>query len=193
MWPPIIQTIISAWKPSTSEPKAITVDTNDRLRVNVSNSIAPTVSPTAPASPSDGDMWFNNSSNQNLLYVYSAALGFWLTAEYPLTWGEDSLDGNRAGWAGITGAGANTHITFPRDALLTTITVNIRTGNQTKEIFLQVNGVTQSTISPVAGVAVDFPNLQISANDTFWIQGNPAGAAATDIVISSWWRWRVAP
>ena len=169
------------------------LDANGRFRVNTSESFSPSVGPTPPASPSDGDAWYNNAANQNMLYSYSAALGFWLSPEFPITWGEDSLDGNQAGWAGINNAGSGTGLLVPRDALITVLSANIRPGNATKQFFLQVGGATVATLDLVGGQLVTFPNLQVNANDLFWIAGNGAGGNILDVTFSAWWRWRVAP
>lgn len=189
---PIINSI-TTFLDNAGQLAAGRLDAAGRFLVNVSNSIAPTTGPTPPPLPNDGDQWFNTSPNFNILFSYSAALGFWVSAEFMIPWGEDSLDGGRAGWAGIGNAGVGTAMLVPRDTLLTALTATIRAGNNTKQFFLTVNGATVQTINLAGGTFTGFPNLQVDAGQEFWIQGNGAGISALDITFSSWWRWRVAP
>jgi hypothetical protein len=196
MIPSFFRAILSGWKPSTNEEKVLRLDANDRLLINSSSSVQPIVGSTPPSAPSDGDIWYNNSLNQSLQYSYSAALGLWLTDEFPLSWGEDSMDSNNLGWAGINTAGvggSGTRVLLPRDCILTVFTARIRAGDASKQMFLQVNGVTVSTQALSGGQVISFPNIQVNAGDTFWVIGDGAGASVQDIVINTWWRWRVNP
>lgn len=188
---PIINQILTLLD-QAGVPVVPQLDSTGRFRVNVGTSINTPAQPTPPASPSDGDVWYNNAPNQNMLYTYSATLGVWLSPEFTLLFGEDGLDGNRAGWAGINNAGNGTTMLMPRDALLTAVTAKIRAGNNTKQFFLEINGV-NTPQDLVGGQLISFPNLNIDAGQEFWIVGNGAGQSVQDVVFTTFWRWRVNP
>lgn len=161
-----------------------------RIQVNTRESFSPFVGASAPSSPAVGDHWFNTAANQNLLYAYDGTE--WLSAaEFQIPFGEDTLDGGQAAWAGINGAGGGTQIQFPRDAKLTALTVQIRAGNNNKQFFLQINGVTSQTVTlPGADHITVFPNLDVDVGEEFWIAGNGAGGNVQDVTFVTWWRWR---
>lgn len=187
---PIISAILKAKNPS-NQPAALELDANGRVKVTTSESFAPTVSATPPATPSVGDHWYNTAANQNLLYAWNGSE--WLSAnEFLIPFGEDSMDGQQAGFAGITGGGVGTQIQFPRDVKLTALTAQIRAGNNAKQFNLLINGVSVQTVTlPGADHVTVFPNLDVDVGEEFWISGNPAGANVQDVTFCCWWRWRV--
>lgn len=196
---PLINTVCTFLKDGSTDFTAHQLDANGRIRVNVGTTVQPTVMATPPASPGNGDLWYNTAVGWGVLMVYDAARSFWLsTFEIPYVFGHDNTDNAPLRNAVINNAGTGSGHRIPLDAMITRISAKARTGFATKSFNILTDGsngaAILSSFSLVGGVFVDNNVSQnLTAGQDLWIDSDAPGGSSTDITVDMFVRWRVAP
>lgn len=175
------------------------LDADGRIRVNTGSSVSPTVGTTPPASPSDGDLWYNTAAGQQELYVYDDSRSFWLSVHAtPYRFGHDSTDNAALRSSDINVPGAGSGHRIPLDGMITRISARSRAGQANKGFDIVTDGSNGSSIlgsfSLSANVFVENTTaLQLTAGQDLWVNSQAAGGSALDVNVCLWVRWRVAP
>jgi len=151
-----------------------------------------TIGAAAPGSPYDGQIWYDNTAGERILYVYDGARTKWLSAhEFALGWGHDSGDGELLKGYGIDVAGTGTGVLMPKDATITRISCRQRSGPDPKRFDILVNGASVFNFNAVTNVYKNnSANIDLSENDNLWIEVDSTGTAAQDVAVILWLAWR---
>jgi len=153
-----------------------------------------TIGSTAPTSPYDGQMWYDNSSGERTLYIYDASRSKWLSSsEWTLQWGHDNGDGELLRGSGVNTPGTGTGVLIPKDCTIVRISGRQRNGAATKQFDILVNGTSalnfDLTSDEYTNNTVD---EDLDADDYIWIEVESAGGGAQDVAITLWFAWRGA-
>ncbi len=191
--------ILPTFRNQANQKEVPQLDADGRIRVNTGSSIAPIVSPTPPASPSDGDLWYNTAAGQQELYAYDDTRSFWLSVNStPYRFGHDNTDNAPLRSADIHTAGTGSGHRIPLDGMITRISARSRAGLATKGFDIRSDGsngaTTISSFNLAANVFVDnAASIQLASGDDLWVQSQAPGGPALDINVCLWVKWRVAP
>jgi hypothetical protein len=147
---------------------------------------------TKPTSPADGDLWYDNSSGERVLYVYDGNRSKWLSSsEYTLQWGHDNADGQLLRGPGVIFPGSGTGVLIPHDCTIVRITAHQRTGPATKQIDVLVNGSSVLNFSLSSDVyKSNTVDQDINEDDELWVEADSAESSSSDLTVVLWIAWR---
>jgi len=148
---------------------------------------------TFPTSPTDGQMWYDNSSGERTLYIYDGVRSKWLSVgEWTLQWGHDNADGELLrGGGGINTPGTGTGVRIPKDCTITRITGRQRDGATPKQFDVLVNGTSVLNFDLITNVYTsNTVDQDLNADDYVWVEVEAAGLGSQDVSITLWLAWR---
>jgi len=147
---------------------------------------------TFPTSPTDGQMWYDNSSGERILYIYDSNRSKWLSSsEYTLQWGHDNADGELLRGSGINNPGTGTGVLIPHDATIVRITAHQRTGPATKQVDVLVNGTSVLNFDISSDeYKSNTVDQDVNEDDELWVEVESAGTGTIDVAVTLWLAWR---
>ncbi len=147
---------------------------------------------SAPASPYDGQQWYDNSSGERILFIYDGSRSKWLSSsEWTLQWGHDNATAELLRGPGIRTPGVGTGILIPKNCTIVRITAQQRTGITTKRIDILVNGTSTLNFNVSANVYKNNSvNTNVAEDDYIWVEIGSAGVNSRDITVTLWFAWR---
>lgn len=162
--------------------------------LDVAAVLLPPMGSTFPTSPSDGQMWYDNTSGERTLYVYDDVRSKWLSvAEWTLQWGHDNGDGELLRGSGVNVAGTGTGVLIPRDCTIVRISGQQRNGAAAKQFDVLVNGTSVLNFDLTSDVYTsNTVDEDLDADDYIWVEVEAAGGGSQDVAITLWFAWRGA-
>ncbi len=183
----------------SGDKTALQLTPNGRVPVDSGSTIEPTVSTTPPTPATNGQQWLHDGGDWKELMQFDASRNFWLSVQAtPYRFGADSTDNSALRSSDVHTPGTGAAHTIPLDAMITRISATSRAGLATKGFDIVSDGSNGTTVvSSFNLVGNSFinnnANNQLSANDELWVNSQGAGGSASDIVVTLWVKWRVAP
>ncbi len=153
-----------------------------------------TVGSTAPTSPYDGQMWYDNSSGERVLYIYDSSRSKWLSSsEFALGWGHDSGDGELLRAYGVNNPGTGTGLRIPHDCTIVRITAQQRGGPAAKQVDILLDGTSTFNFDIASdSYKNNTADIDVDEDEELWLEIEPAGTASQDVTVILWLAWRGA-
>ncbi len=196
---PILNAIITM-KDSLGNKAVPCLTADGKIQVEMTTTSAGfTTGATPPASPAQGDAWYNTAAGQNELYIYDSTCGFWLSANSTrYEFGNDSSDNAALRGSEIHNPGTGTGKLIPLDAMIVRIAADSRAGPATKGVDILDAGAGGASIIQSFSLAGNqfIDNalcVQLDANSLLWVQTQAVGGNALDLNVDIWTKWRIAP
>lgn len=149
---------------------------------------------TFPTSPSDGQLWYDNSSGERILYIYDGSRSKWLSSsEWVMQWGHDDADGELLRNSGISSPATGTGVRIPHDCTIVRITARQTDGETAKQVDVLINGTSALNFDISSNVYTsNTVNQDVDAGDYIWLEIEAAGGGSKDVSVSVWFAWRGA-
>lgn len=160
--------------------------------LDVDDVLKPPMGSTLPTSPSDGQMFYDNSSGERILYIYDGTRSKWLSAqEFTLQWGHDNADGELLRGSGVNNPGTGTGVLIPHDCTIVRITAHQRTGPTTKQVDVLVNGTSALNFDISSDeYKSNTVDEDLNEDDELWVEVDSAETGTRDVAVTLWLAWR---
>lgn len=190
----LINLLITFRENGTLDPIVPVLSSDGRFRIEVAEAPILEVGTTAPTTVDGSVLWNNTTSGEEGIYFYDVNRSKWLSSAEPsLFWGEDTADGNVLEPVGVRTMPASGGYRMPQDGTITRVSAYSNSGNASKDFEVRINNVTPAALSytTAGGVFVDNTlNIDFSSGDLINAGALAPGAAANDVTVIVYYRWR---